>query len=252
MSDAVTYLQQAIERNANAVLTVVCNGAARLTRSRLLAVDGTSLWIGLPTDQADAIDGMIVRNAEARVNFRLHQTNVEFHSRVLERRQAYQLNSTTTCEAVRLEWPTNIAIVQRRNAYRVGVAGPVEVRLKFWRIEKDVDLTAIPPAGSDMNIDVRDFSESGVGGVWKRRVGENPILQSDQRLRVDVITPTGTTTVDAFIRFVAGLPEPEFRRIGVQFMFNRTNLVDRTKMSTLSRLVGDLQRAELKRLRMAR
>lgn len=252
MSDAVTYLQQAIERNANAVLTVTCNGAARLTRSRLLAVDGKSLWIGLPTDQADAIDGMVNRHAEARVNFRLQQTNVEFHARVLERRQAYQLNATTTCEAVRLEWPTNIAVVQRRHAYRVGVASPVEVHVKIWRIEKDVDLTAIPPAGSEMNIDVRDFSESGVGGVWKRRVGENPILPTDQRLRVDIITPTGTTSIDAYVRFLAGLPEPEFRRVGVQFMFNRTNLIDRTKMSTLSRLIGDLQRAELKRLRVAR
>ncbi|MDB5325423.1 MAG: hypothetical protein JWM57_992 [Phycisphaerales bacterium] len=252
MSDAVTYLLQAIERYAKAVLTVVSNSAPRLTRSRLLAVDGKSLWIGLPTDQADTIDGMIHRQAEARVNFRLQQTNVEFHARVLERRQAYQLNTTTTCEAVRLAWPTNIAIVQRRNSYRVGVASPVEVRLKFWRIDKEANLTAIPPAGSDINIDVRDFSESGVGGVWKRRAGEDPILQSDQRLRVDVITPTGTITVDAFVRFLAGLPEPEFRRIGVQFMFNRTNLADRTKMSTLGRLVGDLQRAELKRLRIAR
>lgn len=252
MADANFDLQAAIDRNANAVLTLVSQGLTRLHRSRFLAKDDAGLWIGMPAGQEAVLDDMANRGTEARVNFRQDLHTLEFHAVVLERRQHFELNATTHCEAVHLAWPTEVQIVQRRSTYRATLAEPADVRVKVWRIEKEASLTDTPSPGSELNIDVRDFSESGIGGVWKRRAGESPLLPSDQRLRVDIITPAGTTHIDAFVRFLAGLPDPDYRRIGIQFMLNANNLPDRTKMSALGRIMGQLQRAELKRLKTAR
>ena len=250
MSDATGQLKQAIDRNAPAVLTTNVAGLVRLTRSRLLSGDN-GLWLFLPPGQADTLDAMIQTGQAVRVTVKVGNQHVEFHTPVLERRRAYQLNPTTTTEAVRLAWPEQVQIVQRRSAYRVAVSGEPDVRLRFWRVGNNDDLRLPPEESSELNIDVRDLSAAGVGGIWKRRRGEDPVLASNQRLRVDVITGVGTTTLDAYVRFLAALPEPEYRRIGVQFMLNPSNILDRQKMAVLNGVTGALQRAELKRLRRA-
>ncbi|HEX8322595.1 MAG TPA: hypothetical protein VF595_01665 [Tepidisphaeraceae bacterium] len=252
MTDAAEHLREAIDRNAPAAMAVVSAGITRLTRSRLLALDDDGIWAAMPVGQTDAIDSMIRTRHPVRVNFKNCQSNVEFHTPVLERRRAYQLNADTQTEAIRMAWPRAMSVVQRRDAYRIGVAREDDVTFRFWRIDSGTELQIAPPAGAELSVDVRDFSVSGIGGIWKRQRGEEAVLPSDQRLRVDIITPGTTMTVEAYVRFLAGLPEPEYRRIGIQFMLSPTRLADRTKVGLLNRITGQLQRAELKRLRVAR
>ena len=252
MSEAHTLLQNAIDRNAPAAITLLTGGMTRLCRSRLLAGDAAGVWVGLPTGQSEAMDALAEAGKSVRVTFKCRENHVEFTAPVLERRRAFRLNADTHVEAVRLAMPKDLAVVQRRGAYRVAVGGQEDVTLRVWRIGPADPLAATPPAGSELDIDVRDFSNAGVGGVWKRRRGEDAVLPSDQRLRVDVVVPGATVTLEAFVRFMAALPEPEYRRIGLQFMFAPANLADRAKLIALNRIAGELQRAELRRLRTAR
>ena len=254
MSDATSQLEQAIDRNAAAVVTTDVAGLTRLIRSRLLARGENheaGLWLFLPAGQADTLDAMIRTGQSARVTVKIGNQHLELRTPVLERRRAFQLNPTTTTEAIRLKWPEQIEFVQRRSAYRIGVSSQFDVHLQFWRIGNNDELANTPEAAAELDIDVRDLSAAGVGGIWKRRRGEDPVLPSNQRLRVDVITERQTITLDAYVRFLAALPEPEFRRIGVQFMLNPSNILDRQKMAVLNGVTGALQRAELKRLRRA-
>lgn len=252
MTEAMDFLREAIDRNSPAALALVLGDTTRLTRSRLLEAADNGIWVGLPTGQAEVVDTMLRAGQPVRVTFKRQQSHVEFHAPILERARAHRLNATTLVEAVRLAWPTRIDVVQRRAAYRAAVATEDDVTFRFWRIAADADLATVPPAAAELNVDVRDFSVSGVGGIWKRRRGEDPVLPCDQRLRVDVITPATTVTLEAYARFLAGLPEPEYRRLGVQFMLGPTNLADRAKVGLLNRITGELQRSELKRLRVAR
>lgn len=253
MSDPVQHLQDAIDRNKPAAVTLVTDAFERFGRSRFLAGNPEQgVWIGVPSGHGEVIDAMAAAGTLVRVTFKSLQSHVELTSTILEHKTDFQLNADTQIDAVRLAWPAKIAIVQRRSAYRVAVAQFSDVRLRFYRVAEKADLLASPAEGSELHIDVRDFSNSGVGGIWKRQRGEDPVLASNQRLRVDVITPYTTIHLEAHARFVAALPEPEYRRIGIQFMFRPTNLVDRTNLGLLNRITGELQRAELKRLRTAR
>ena len=250
MTDATSQLERAIDRNAAAVVTINDAGVTRLMRSRLLARDG-GLWLFLPAGQADTLDAMIRSGQSVRVTVKVANQHLEFHTPVTDRRRAFQLNPTTTTEAICIAWPQQVQFVQRRSAYRVAVSSEPDVRVRFWRIGNNDELALTPDPTCELNIDVRDLSGAGVGGIWKRRRGEDAVLPSNQRLRVDVNSGQTTTSLDAYVRFLAALPEPEFRRIGVQFMLNPSNILDRQKMAVLNGITGMLQRAELKRLRRA-
>ena len=256
MTEPATCLQDAVDRNAPAALSVGPAGRTRPARSRFLAfaVAGpdVGVWAALPSGQADAIDAMIRTGDAVRVNFKHERTHLEFTARVLERRRAYPLNASTTVEAVRLAPPVGLNVLQRRAAYRVGVSRHDGVGLRFWRIEQADALESVPPATAEMTLDVHDLSAAGAGGVWKRRRGEPSVLGRDQRLRVEVALDGESALLDAYVRYVAGLPEPEYRRIGVQFMVNPTSAADRAKTALLHKITAELERAELKRMSATR
>jgi hypothetical protein len=102
-----------------------------------------------------------------------------------------------------------------------------------------------------MAIDIRDFSAGGCGGTWKRRKDE-PKLVPDQRLRVEIDSVIGKLILDARVRFAAELNEPELVRLGIQFSLNANSIPDRQKMLQINKLMGELQRMELRRKRLAR
>ena len=89
------------------------------------------------------------------------------------------------------------------------------------------------------------------GGTWKRRKDE-PRLVPDQRLRVEIDSVVGKLILDGRIRFFEQLHEPEFVRVGVQFTLNANSIPDRQNMLQINKLMGELQRMELRRKRLAR
>jgi c-di-GMP-binding flagellar brake protein YcgR len=184
--------------------------------------------------------------------FRSDTQRVEFSSPVLERLRGVRLNADTEIEAIRLAWPQQIKAVQRRSDYRVSVTADAGIALKCWRVSEAYDFAARPAAGALLVIDVRDLSAGGFGGTWKRRRDDPLTLAADQRFRVEAETPAGPVVLPARLRFLERIGTGDTQRIGVQFDLSPSNIQDRQKATQLTKLIGELQRQELKRKKIAR
>jgi len=252
MADNFELLQQAIDRNTPITFTLPSAGMQRAHRSRLLSVSDEGILFESIAGEADAIDVLIKTEQPVTISFRSDTQKVEFTSRVLKRLRGHRLNASTLVEAVLIDKPTSIKAVQRRNDYRVSVPSDSGISFRFWRITEQADLAEPPMSTALMVIDIRDFSVGGCGGTWKRRKEDPPIIVADQRLRVELDGPTGKAILDARLRFLEKINEPDFRRVGVQFVINATSIQDRQKTIILNKLLSELQRQELRRKKFAR
>jgi len=254
MADHFELLREAIDRNTPITLSLPSAGMMRAHRSRLLALRDDAILLESIAGQADAIDAIIRTGDPVKVSFRADTQNVEFTTAVLERRRGHRLNAEVEIEALRVARPSNLKVVQRRATYRVAITPDTEVTFKCWRIGEQYDiLTAeTPPNATMMMIVVRDLSAGGMGGLWKRRMSEPVSLVANQRLRIEISSGGNTVTLDARVRFLDDVPAPDTSRIGIQFTIHPASLADRQKTTLLGKLIGDLQRAELRRMKLAR
>lgn len=252
MSDNSELLQQAIDRNSPVALVLPSTSMMKSYRSRLLAIGDAGIILESVPGEADAIDALIRSEQPVIVAFRADTQKVEFRARILKRERGYRLNADTELEVLHLPRPETVKAVQRRNDYRVTVPAESELSFGFFRVSEQDDFSAPPVATTSIVLDVRDFSAGGVGGIWKRRKDDPPTLASAQRIRVEIASPQGKATVDARVRFLDGLPDPSMQRIGLQFVLNPQNLQDRQKMTLLNKILGELQRLELRRKKLAR
>jgi c-di-GMP-binding flagellar brake protein YcgR len=251
MSDNFDLLQQAIERNTPIMLAMPSAAVVKPYRSRLLQITDEGIYLESITGQGDAIDALIAAKRPVSVAFRADVRRVEFTGPILKRLRGYRLNATTLIEALVIQRPEEVKAVQRRADYRVSVPTDSEISFQFHRVTEQADLIERPPATAAMVIDVRDFSAGGCGGTWKRKKDE-PKLVPDQRLRVEIDSVIGKVVLDARVRFFEQLHEPEFVRVGIQFSLNANSIPDRQKMLQINKLMGELQRMELRRKRLAR
>lgn len=254
MVDHIELLREAIDRNTPITLSLPSAGMMRTYKSRLLEMRDDAILLESISGLGEALDALIASGNAVRVSFRAETQNVEFATHLLERRRGHRLNATTEIEALCVALPTSVKVVQRRASYRASVTPDTDVSFTCWRISEQYDFAAgnTPPAAAMMNIAVHDLSAGGLGGLWKRRSGEPSSLVPNQRLRVDITSPTGTLSMDARVRFLSEAPDPDTSRIGVQFTLQPTSLADRQKTTLLNKLLGELQRAELRRIKLAR
>lgn len=251
MSDNFDLLQQAIERNTAIMLGLPSAMVVKPYRSRLLQITDEGIYLESVAGQADAIDALIEAKRPVLVAFRSDVRRVEFTGPILKRLRGHRLNASTLIEALIIQRPEKVTAVQRRSDYRVSVPADSEISFQFHRITEQADLVEKPMSTAAMTIDVRDFSAGGCGGTWKRRKDE-PKLAPDQRLRVEIDSVIGKLILDARVRFSAELNEPELVRLGLQFSLNANSIPDRQKMLQINKLMGELQRMELRRKRLAR
>lgn len=254
MADHFEMLREAIERNTPITLSLPSAGMMRTHKSRLLEMTDDAILLESVAGQADAIDALIAEGSSVKVSFRAETQNVEFSAALFERRRGHKLNAAVEIEALRIARPTSVKVVQRRATYRAAVTPDTDVSVKCWRIGEQYDMATSekPPAAAMMNIAVRDLSAGGLGGLWKRRMGEPASLVANQRLRIDIQSPAGEVSLDARVRFLQAVPDPDCSRIGIQFILASNSMADRQKTATLQKLISELQRAELKRMKLAR
>ena len=250
MVDVKQLLELAVTRNAPVSLTLLSGNMARAHKSRLLAIDAGGLSVEGVPGQAAAIEAVVKEQQAVRVSFRHETNNVEFVTAALGFRRDFPLNQNVKTEALRLAIPTDVKVVQRRSNYRVSVVPDVDLTFNVWRIGERDDLFAKPAGTMSMNVDVRDFSTGGVGGVWKRRTTDPKTLASQQRLRIDAVHLDATLTIDARVRFLEAIPNTDNCRIGIQFSISDSSLQDRQKVTALNKLFSELQRMELRRKRL--
>lgn len=248
-SDQLEILREAIARNTSVRIAPPVGAAHQPeTRTRFLAVEAAGIWVE-SWDTPQRLDDLISGKLAMTLSFKQQVLKVEFSARVLERRAAYPVNGSTTVAAVLVEAPAAVKALQRRENYRVGVSIDSSLATRFWCLHDRDSLSAEPNPHDELKIDVRDLSVGGIGGLHTRRKTDGHKLFETQRLCVRLQNERLHLLLDARVSFLGPVPDPDQHHVGVAFVLDTNQLVDRQKMQQLEKLITQLQRHELRRKR---
>ena len=242
-------LRQASARNLAAVLSMPSAGMLRNYKSRLLGeLDGGLL---LQSDaQARPLSEELMRTeTPCVVSFRSGNMRVVFAARILRIQPGWRINSDTVVEAVLLEFPSQVQAAQKRFNYRVEIPKYTEISARIWRMGPAETLKSKPVAAAEIKTEIRDLSTGGMGVKLIGENGEAPKVCADDRLRVELRYNHDTLVLEAQMR----KPSAEnkgFLVTGIQFRKLEEDLEGRQTLSQLVRIVGELQRAELRSVRI--
>src|SRR3954452_20119827 len=116
-------LNDAVERNAAAVLSLPIDGLLQHCKSRFLALVEQGIWIQSEPSRIDLIDTLIGRQAVVAVSFRNGHQKASFATTIVRRDVGFRVNDSTVVDAVLLETPDDVKSIQRRGGYRGGGGG---------------------------------------------------------------------------------------------------------------------------------
>lgn len=251
-------LKAAIARNAGFVLSLPSAGMLRHHKSRFLceAPPGTGgaatggFWVESVPDEAILIDSLIASRQATGLSFKNGQVKVVFGAPILSRKPGYRINETTELEALLLEFPQDVKAIQRRNNYRVGVPGGAEIGVRIWRINSHAYLGDRPLASQEVESELRNISISGMGVIFRGKPGEPVKVSTEDRLRIELSHAGNKMLIEGRMLHPTNPPkDPQFRA-GIQFKALENNLEGRQLMAQLTRIVGELQRDEVRRMRL--
>ena len=248
-------LKDAVARNATAVLSLPSAGMLRHHRTRFLGgVDDDGFWIEAPATDRPLVNQFRAAQKPVGVSLRAGANKVIFTTLVRQFEPALPVNEHTSVDALLLAWPDQVQAIQRRADYRVTVQ-PTDgdLRVRAWRIAEHHHLRDRPPASCLIRVALRDLSAGGMGVVYTP--GEDaPPLADDQRLRIVVthgeVGGGEELLLEGRVRHARPLPGGNYR-LGVQFKKLEDDIDGRQTLSTLTQIVGQLQRAEIRRRRIA-
>jgi c-di-GMP-binding flagellar brake protein YcgR len=242
-------LADAVARNCAAVLSLPSAGMLRHHKSRFLAQTQEGLWIESAPGETPLIEELLQNKTAVGISFKSPPNKANFVVPILRREPAYQLNATSTVEALLLQSPVKIKPVQRRNHYRVRVPDGAPLDVKAWRIPEHVPVRDRPLASQMINVRVIDLSVGGLGIT----VHPNPherTLEPGQRLRVELKWEEVELILDGSLRLIRTDAAGGEIRGGIQFKKLENDLAGRQAMAALTRIVGEFQREEVRRSRL--
>ena len=243
-------LLDAIARSAGAVLSLPAGGGLNHHKSRFLAESPAGFWLAAPPSEQRAVAALIASQQTAGVSFRNGHLKVVFASPVLRRDPAFRVNTAAPIDALLLSFPSEIKAVQRRTSYRVSVPPESEISARVWRIPPQAHLPARPTASHEVACEVRDLSVGGIGLTLRGANGQPPNVSVNDRLRIELTFPTGKLLVEGRLRYPAEPATSETIRAGVQFKMAQDSKAGRQVQAQLTRVVGELQREEVRRVRL--
>jgi c-di-GMP-binding flagellar brake protein YcgR len=251
LAEEQDILREAISRNAGIVLTLISSGMMRHCKSRFLCeTDGKILVESVPAE-TPLIEEMIRTTKPAGVSFKSGHTKVVFAAPLVERLPEYRINSTVVLQAVRLAWPTQIKSIQRRTNYRVRVGTDAELSARVWRIGPKAILRDKPLASCEIPAQLLDLSMGGMGVTLSAPKHEPLRVDPADRLRVEISTPDREMLVEARMVHPDRLPrDAKSVRAGLQFADLQNDLEGRQVLALLTKLLGELKRAEIRRARL--
>lgn len=252
MTDAgATILNEAIARNAPVVLSLPSAGMLRHHKSRFLASMPEGFWIeSIPAD-APLIDQLISTGQSCGVSFRGGPTKVVFSTAILKRETSFTINEQLAVEAVLLRQPAQIKAIQRRENYRVHI--PMESRwlsVRLWRIGQKADLSVRPMDAQEITAQICDLSATGIGVILSGQGNQPPRIDAADRLRVELNREGQTLLLEGRLCYPSEPPAKPSFRAGIQFARLQDGLDGRQMQSQITRLVGDLQREEIRLFRL--
>jgi hypothetical protein len=123
------------------------------------------------------------------------------------------------------------------------------VLVSVWRIADHAVLRDRPLASLEIPLRVHDLSVGGMGVLCPPVDGQPLRLASDQRLRVLVQYGQTQTIVEGYVKYTRVTPDKSLR-VGVQFKKLESDFEGRQALSRLTAIIGELHRAEVRRLRL--
>ena len=247
-------LLDAIARNAGVVLSLpapALPAGLRHHKSRFLAESTSGFWVAAPPpDERKVVATLIASQQAAGVSFRNGHLKVVFACPVLRRDPAFRVNTAAPIDALLLSFPSEIKAVQRRTSYRVAVPSESDITVRVWRIPPQVQLPARPTPSHEVACDVRDLSVGGVGVTFRGANGQPPNVSLNDRLRVELSHAGGKLLLEGRMRYPNGPLTTDTVRAGIQFKAAEDSKAGRQAQAQLTRIVGELQREEVRRVRL--
>jgi hypothetical protein len=243
-------LLDAIARNAGIVLSLPSAGMLRHHKSRFLAETPGGFYVESVAGEATLVDSLILSQQPAGISFKSGNLKVVCAAPIQRRASNYRMNATTEVEALLLSFPSEVKAIQRRSNYRVRIPLGSALAARVWRIPEHVYLGDRPMSAQEVCCQLRDLSIGGVGLCFKGKDGQPAKVSAADRLRIELTTPAGKILVEGRMRHpIEPMKENQFRA-GVQFKALENDLDGRQILAQLTRIVGELQREEVRRLRL--
>ena len=250
ISTGLMVLHEAVARNSGAVLSLPSAGMLRHHKSRFLDDSPDGIWLESAPSDAILVDSLIECAKPVGVSFKNGQNKAVFCGPLLRREATYRINSSVTVEAVLVQCPDDVKVVQRRNTYRVRVPEDFELSARVWRIGKEADLRDRPVAAAEVDTRLIDISIGGMGVCLSGKEDRRPIISTEDRLRVELLIHDESVVVEGRIRYQAKPTAGDTCRAGIQFLALQDDMEGRRITALLTRVMGELQRLELRRHRL--
>ena len=248
-SGDVKLLRDGIARNASAVLSLPSAGMLRHARSRFLAEFEGGVLVEAVAEQEALAKSLVTTGEKAIITFKCGANHIVFGSRVRKIMPQWKVNETTLVDALLLEFPMQIKSVQRRTTYRAKVTATQGMSVRVWRIAEKASLKEVPQRAQEVSCELRDLSVGGMGVRFYSDNGAVKISAAD-RLRIEFKSGDNTLLLEGRMRLPKGEPVNGAIVTGVSFRDLEGHLAGRQAIAFLTRLVGELQREELRKYRM--
>jgi len=243
-------LRQAIDRNSWAILSLPSAGMLRNHKSRFVAESDGGILMQAPDGEAPLIAELVRTQTPCAISFQRGTYKVLFAARIRKTINDWRMNDNLAVDAVLLDFPTEIKATQKRTDYRVDIRPDGDVSVRVWKISGSDYLKATPAGTREVTAQIRDLS---IGGVGVKLIGKDdqlPIIGTDDRLRVALNYLGKEIVVEGRMRAPTVKPQGNCILTGIQFKKLEEDLEGRQTMAQLVRIVGELQRAELRMIKM--
>jgi hypothetical protein len=248
-------LIEAIARGAGIVLSLPSAGLVRHHKSRFLAETEDGFLVEAARGEGPLVQELIKSLRPIGVSFKSGPTKAVFVTPLLRRIPQFRINAQTVVDALQLSFPSEVKVIQRRNNYRVVIPLGCDLTVKVWRIAEKAYLRARPMAAQALKCTVRDMSIGGLGVTLESMTSEPARVGDGQRLRIEM-TFGGIALLFEGRTRKPSLPPPGTKpdnriiRTGITFKHLEKEIDGRQTLAALTRIVGTLQRDEIRRYRM--
>lgn len=244
VEDNFEILSHAVTRNAGNVISLPSAGLVRHFKSRFIGEIDEGIWLEAVAPALPMLLSIINDQQLIAVTFKGSELRLSFTATPIRVDSHFPINSTTTLPAVLVGHPVEVKGIQRRAAYRVRVPEDFGLAVRIWSISEQAEIIDAPPGTHEIEIRLRDLSIGGIGilvpNFTSRRLVpfqrlriefhyEDLQIVMEGRLRVGAISPTGT---------MSG---------GIMLEKLENDMDGRKKLAALTRIVGQLQRQEVRR-----
>ena len=246
----IELVLEAAARNVSAVLSLPSAGMLRNHKSRFIAELEGGLLFEAPSGEQALIDELIRTQTPCAVSFRSGVFKVMFATRIRRTQKDWKLNDHMSVDVLLADIPTEVRATQKRSNYRVEIPPDTDIAVRVWRLGPAEYYKPQPSSTKEVKAEIRNISSGGVGVRLVGKDGQLPVICTEDRLRIEIKVNGQSIVVEGKMRAPATAPQNGVINTGIQFKKLEDNLEGRQTLAQLVRVVGELQREELRMARL--